>query len=70
MVMDPKYSLLWQTSVDGASVVRRVNWHILPVFFSLAMLCAIDRSNLSFAASQLNQDLGFNDQIYGLGSGG
>ena len=50
-------------------MLRRVNWHILPVFFSLAMLCSIDRSNLSFAASELNEDLGFDDRIYGLGSG-
>ncbi len=33
------------------------------------MLCSIDRSNLSFAASNLSHDLGFNDQIYGYGAG-
>ena len=58
-----------QSAVDEASVIHRVNWHLLPYFFSLAMLCSIDRSNLSFAALQLNHDLHFSSAVYGLGSG-
>lgn len=58
-----------QGLVNQASVMRRVNWHLLPIFFSLAMLCSIDRSNLSFASQELNHDLGFSDETYGLGSG-
>lgn len=30
--------------------------------------CAADRTNLAFAALQLNQSLGFSDKVYGLGS--
>jgi hypothetical protein len=49
--------------------MKRINWHILPIFFGLAMLCAMDRANLSFASPQLNHDLHFSDEVYGLGSG-
>ncbi len=29
--------------VDGRAVVARVHWHILPLFFLLALLCSVDR---------------------------
>lgn len=64
-------SLDWllQAEVDQASVLKRINWHILPLFFGLALMCAMDRANLSFASPQLNHDLHFSDEVYGLGSG-
>lgn len=58
-----------EAGVDQASIMKRINWHILPIFFGLAMLCAMDRANLSFASPQLNHDLHFSDEVYGLGSG-
>lgn len=39
----------------GDQVSRR----LLPCLFLLALACSLDRANLSFAALQLNQDLGF-----------
>ncbi|KAK9837315.1 hypothetical protein WJX81_005659 [Elliptochloris bilobata] len=56
-------------AVDGEAVLARVSRHILPLFFSLALLNSIDRANLSFAALQLNTDLGFSRSVYGFGSG-
>lgn len=38
------------------------------MFFCLTMFCCIDRANLAFAAVQLNEDLGFDDLTYGIGS--
>ena len=42
---------------------------ILPVHFTLAMCCYIDRTNLAFAALEMNGDLGFSARTYGLGAG-
>ncbi|EIE20526.1 MFS general substrate transporter, partial [Coccomyxa subellipsoidea C-169] len=47
----------------------KVDHHLLPFFFSVALLCSIDRANLSYAALQLNHDLKFSHTVYGLGSG-
>lgn len=35
---------------------------------STLFLCTADRTNLAFAALQLNKTLGFSEQVYGLGS--
>jgi hypothetical protein len=32
-----------QEAIDGKAVLRKVDRHILPFFFSLALLCSIDR---------------------------
>lgn len=36
--------------------------------FALGVLCYLDRTNLSFAALELNQDLGLSCSTYGLGA--
>lgn len=36
--------------------------------FSLGVLCYLDRTNLSFAALELNRDLGLSCSTYGLGA--
>jgi hypothetical protein len=51
-----KKSVLWadqqhesfsvEAPVSEAAVMRRVDWHLLPFFFSLALLCTIDRGAL------------------------
>jgi ACS family tartrate transporter-like MFS transporter len=49
--------------------MRKVLWRILPLI-ALAYLCAyLDRVNVSFAATQMNDDLKFSATIYGLGGG-
>ena len=53
----------------GRSAMRKAFWRILPLI-ALAYLCAyMDRVNVSFAAVQMNVDLGFSATIYGLGGG-
>ena len=49
--------------------MRKVDRHLLPLFFMLALFCSLDRANLSFAAKMLEVDLGFSAATYGLGSG-
>lgn len=53
----------------GRAAMRKAFWRIIPLI-GLAYLCAyMDRVNVSFAAAQMNADLGFSATIYGLGAG-
>lgn len=45
---------------EEARILRRVSRHLLARFFTLTLLCYIDRTNLSFAALQMNTSLGFD----------
>ncbi|KAI8473403.1 MAG: major facilitator superfamily domain-containing protein [Monoraphidium minutum] len=49
--------------------VRKLNRNVLSILFAVAMMCYIDRTNLAFASVNMTADLGFNPQVYGLGSG-
>ena len=49
--------------------MRKVDRHLIPWFFALGIACYLDRTNLSFAALQLNKDLGLTCATYGLGAG-
>lgn len=51
-----------------ARLLNIVSWHLLPIHFTLAMCCYIDRTNLSFAALQMNDDLSFGPAEYGMGA--
>jgi len=49
-------------------VVGKLFWRIIPLLFLLVMLNYIDRSNLGFAALQMNSQLGFTPAVYGTGA--
>jgi ACS family tartrate transporter-like MFS transporter len=55
--------------VDGAAVMRRISWRILPLLGLAYLVAFMDRSNISFAAKTMNADLGFSATIYGIGGG-
>lgn len=50
------------------STMRQITWRLLPLITLLYFVAYIDRSNLSFAALTMNQDLGFGHQVFGLGA--
>jgi len=51
------------------SAIFKASWRI-PLLLGLGYLIAsIDRFNVSFAATQMNADLGFSAAVYGFGSG-
>ena len=50
-------------------ILRKVDRHLIPWFFSLGVCCYLDRTNLAFAAVQLSNHLHFSCSIYGLGAG-
>src|SRR5690242_14855380 len=51
------------------NAVRRITWRLLPFLFALYLIASIDRSNVAFAALQMNHDLGFSASVYGFGAG-
>lgn len=55
--------------VDADATMRKVAWRLIP--FLVACYCAsyLDRVNLSFAATEMNRDLGFSPTVYGWGAG-
>jgi sugar phosphate permease len=53
----------------AALAAARVSWVVLPLLFFASMLNYLDRGNISFAALQMNEQLGISLQDFGLGSG-
>ena len=51
------------------AVVRRLTWRLVPFLFLLYIVAYLDRSNVAFAALQMQQQLAFTDAVYGLGLG-
>jgi len=47
-------------AVDGAGVLRRAAWRIIPLLGLAYLVAFMDRSNISFAAKTMNADLGFS----------
>jgi len=51
------------------SIRRTFDWHLLPWAFAIGVVSYLDRTNLAYAAVELNRDLGFTCETYGLGAG-
>ncbi|MDB6013482.1 MAG: major facilitator superfamily 1 [Gammaproteobacteria bacterium] len=49
--------------------VRDVSWRILPFLFVLYVFSFLDRSNVSIAALQMNEELHFSSAVFGFGAG-
>jgi ACS family tartrate transporter-like MFS transporter len=52
-----------------ASALKKVGNRLIPYVALLYFAAFIDRFNVSFAAAQMNRDLGFSAYVYGLGAG-
>jgi MFS transporter, ACS family, tartrate transporter len=53
----------------GGPVISTLLWRLLPFLFLLYVVAYLDRINVGFAALQMRQELGFSDDVYGIGSG-
>lgn len=53
----------------GASAMRKALWRIIPLILVAYLFAYLDRVNVSFAATDMNADLGFSATVYGLGGG-
>jgi MFS family permease len=51
------------------SAVRKVKWHVLPLFVVMFIVNYIDRVNIGFVRPHLQADLGIGAAAYGLGAG-
>ena len=51
------------------ATVSAVNRRLMPFLFLLYIFNFLDRSNVGFAALQMNRDLGFSSAAFGLGAG-
>ncbi len=51
------------------STLRALTWRILPLILLGYLVSYMDRVNISFAAPQMNAQLGFTASVYGFGSG-
>lgn len=49
--------------------MRTVTWRLIPLLMACFFVAYLDRSNVAFAALQMNTDLGFSQTAYGLGAG-
>src|SRR5215208_6242632 len=53
----------------GCTALRKATVRLIPFLFVLYIVSFLDRVNVSFAALQMNEDLGLSDAVYGLGAG-
>ena len=53
----------------AARTMSKVGWRLLPFLLLLYIVAWLDRVNISFAALQMNADLGFSKSVYGIGAG-
>jgi MFS transporter, ACS family, tartrate transporter len=51
------------------AIVSKLTRRLLPFLFLLYIVNYLDRINVGFAALEMQQQLGFNDAVYGLGAG-
>jgi ACS family tartrate transporter-like MFS transporter len=62
-----------RTVVDSSNiateVIAKLTWRLMPFLFLLYIVAYLDRINVGFAALQMQQELHFNDAVYGLGAG-
>ena len=53
----------------SSQVIPRLTRRLVPFLFVLYIIAYLDRINVGFAALQMQQQLHFNDAVYGLGAG-
>jgi len=49
--------------------MAKISWRLLPLIVVVYFVAYIDRTNVGFAASAMNKDLGFTPYVYGWGAG-
>src|ERR1700729_1216708 len=56
-------------TLEEAAVIRKTAIRIIPFLFILYIVSFIDRTNVGFAALQMNHQIGLTPAMYGLGAG-
>jgi ACS family tartrate transporter-like MFS transporter len=55
--------------VRSDRILARAAWRLIPFMALMYVVAFLDRSNISFAALQMNRELGFSPQVYGNAAG-
>ncbi|HZP82340.1 MAG TPA: MFS transporter [Chthonomonadaceae bacterium] len=55
--------------VSEGAILRKLTGRLIPFLFLLYIVAYLDRVNVGFAKLQMNQALGFSEQVYGFGAG-
>jgi ACS family tartrate transporter-like MFS transporter len=55
--------------LQSDKILARAAWRLIPFMALMYVVAFLDRSNISFAALQMNQELGFSPQVYGNAAG-
>ncbi len=53
----------------GSSALRKVLLRLVPFTMLLFFVQMTDKTNVSYAALEMNQQLGFTPEVYGFGAG-
>lgn len=56
-------------AVQEAALIKKTAWRLIPFLFVLYIVSYIDRTNVGFAALQMNQDIGLTPAMFGIGAG-
>src|SRR4030095_1283767 len=63
------YSASTTMDIDVDALRRKVAWRVLPLVFLLYIVAYLDRANVGFAKLRMASDLGFSEEVCGLGMG-
>src|SRR5689334_5252762 len=55
--------------MNDQPLLTKIAWRLIPFMMLLYVLAYLDRINVSFASLHMTGDLGFDEAVYGLGSG-
>ncbi len=71
MPIEPRTSELEAqgSSAMEAAVVAKLIWRLMPFLFLLYIVAYLDRINVGFAKLQMQHQLGFSEEVYGLAFG-
>jgi MFS family permease len=58
-----------EDALIAARAYRKVFWRLMPFLMACYAASYMDRVNIGFAKLQMQQDLGFSETVFGLGSG-
>ena len=55
--------------VEAVTTIRKIRRRILPFLFLLYVVAYIDRANVAFVSAAMRADLGFDEAVFGFGTG-
>ncbi|MFO0875818.1 MAG: MFS transporter [Gemmataceae bacterium] len=65
----PAASAVREEVVDGAAVLHKVAWRLIPFLCLLYIFNILDRNNVGFARITMEQELGMSQAVFDLGTG-